>query len=134
MLSSQDSLQCILSEIENSPLDSFSAVKYLLNSGVAFSSLLLDTFEGHLFFVFQQLRAGGRAGVMPATVVSVSPLPANSQPAPVVRNASQSGLQDNCPNSRRGSLSTEPEPVEAQLQILWPGGAERVKMVNFNLV
>lgn len=52
----------------------------------------------------------------------------------VKKKATQPGLQDHCPNNWRGSLSNEPEPVEMQLQILWPGGAERLKMVSFNLV
>lgn len=57
---------------------------------------------------------------------------ANSQPAPMVRKASQPGLQDHCPKNRSVSLSHEPEPVEMQLRTLWPDGADRVKI--FNLV
>lgn len=91
---------------------------------------LLDSFEGHLSCIFQQLQASGCAGVMPATVASVASLLANSQPAPTVRKASQPGLQDHCPKNRRGSQSNELEPVEMQLRILWPGEADRVKILN----
>lgn len=83
----------------------------------AFNSLLLGSFEGHLSCIFQQLRASGCAGVMPATVASIASVLASSQPAPMVRKASQPGLKHRCPNNRRGSLWNEPEPVEMQLYV-----------------
>lgn len=120
-------------EIKHTLLDSISAVKYLLSPGVAFTLLLPGSFKGHLFCIFQQLRASGCAAVVPATVVSVASLLANLQPAPMVRKASQPGLQDPCPNNRRALLSNDPDPVEMQLQIPWPVGADRADMVSFNL-
>lgn len=121
------------SEIKHTLLDSISAVKYLLSPGVAFTLPLPGSFKGHLLCIFQQLQASGCAGVVPATAVSVASLLANSRPAPAVGKASQPGLQDPCPNNRWALLSNEPDPVQTQLQILRPVGADRADTGSFNL-